>query len=95
MTASEQELRAALDGTLSVDRFLHVMLAKFEELKFLTDDPAVRRASLRGKQQNGTGSMAVYFSPGGRILKIVALFDEQFSTTVTYRLPREHWPKGA
>lgn len=95
MTYSEQELRSALDGALSVDNpFLRTLLAKFEELKFLPDDPAVRCASLRARQRTGPGALAIHYSPGGRVLKVLALFsDPEFSSTVTYRLPREYWPK--
>jgi hypothetical protein len=94
MRISERDLRAALDGALVVDRtFLWPTLAKFEELRFLPDDPVLRCASLRARQRTGTGALAIHYSPGGRVLKIEALFsDPEFSATVTYQLPREYWP---
>lgn len=96
MRVSEQELRAALDAALSVDKFfLPTLIAKFEELRFLSDDPGFRCSTLRARERAGarTGSIAVHYSPGGRVLKIVAAFcDPEFSSTVTYRLPREYWP---
>jgi len=92
---TEHDLRAALDGALSVDRpFLRTLLTKFEELQFLLNDSVLRCASLRGRRLTGDGELAVYLSPGGRVLKVAALFsDPDFRTTVTYRLPPEYWPK--
>lgn len=98
MRASEQELRSALDAmkSSSADGYLPSVLAHFEELSFLPRDSILRCASLRACQRAGTGVVAIYFSPGGRVLRIVAQFgDPEFSSTITYQLPRELRPKGA
>jgi hypothetical protein len=95
MRVSEQELRAALDGAVSADyTFLRMLLAKFEYLRFLHDDPGFHCATLRARELAGTrtGSIAIHYSPGGRALKVVAVFCDHASSTVTYRLPRKYWP---
>jgi hypothetical protein len=95
MTVSEQELRAALDGVLAIDDgYLPKVLSHFKTLEFMANDPAVRCASLRAYQLAGNGAVAVHFSPGGQVLKIVALFgNPDFSSTITFRLPRKYRPK--
>lgn len=94
MNTSEQELRAALDGALSIDKgFLPGLLAKFEELQFLPNNSAIHCSSLRGRLLAGDGEVGVYFSPAGRVLTVAAQYHSpDFSATITYRLPREYWP---
>lgn len=92
---TEVELRAALDWALSLDKvWLKATLTKFDELRFLPDDPALRCASLRARERGSNGAIAIHFSPGGRLLKVVAWFSRDFSAGGTYRLSREYWPKN-
>lgn len=92
---TEIELRAALEWALSLDKvWLKATLTKFEELRFLPDDPALHCASLRARERGSNGAIAVHFSPGGRLLKVVAWFGPDFSAGGTYRLSREYWPKS-
>jgi hypothetical protein len=92
---TERELRAALAAALLKDGgYLRKTLSHFEEPIFLPNDAVLRCPSLRGAQRKGTGVVAVYFTPGGRMLKVAAEFtDPGLSSTITYKLPREYWPK--
>jgi len=82
----EAELRAALDLVRSDDNLLGPLLANFEELRFLPDDPVLHCASLRARKRTGDGGVVVHFSPAKRLLKVLAQFSDSASSTLTYQL---------
>ena len=85
--ASEDTLRRALEWARENNRFVAALVADFGVLGYLAEDPALRLASLRGRQARGNAALAVFFTEAGRKLKIAAVYDNGLKTDIVFHRP--------